>query len=510
MSGENISTWPNGWSHVFYSEAVINISTNGKKINQKKYLESGQYPVIDQGQSDIGGYTNDSKIVIECDFPVIVFGDHTRIVKYVKKPFAAGADGVKVLQPQKCIVPKLLEYFTRYLAISIKDKGYARHYQWIAKEHIGIPPINEQHRIVAKIEELFSELDKGIESLKKAREQLKVYRQAVLKHAFEGKLTEKWREENKDKLETADQILARIKKEREARYQQQLEEWNKNIKKWEAGGKDGKKPAKPKSVKSFPAISEGELLELPALPTDWNWVRLGQLFSISPQNGIYKSSDYYGRGNYIVRIDDFYDGELIRISEFKRLHLSPDELSTYSLCEGDILINRVNSIEYLGKCCEIKTINEPIVFESNIMRLKILRDNVLGGYLTSYLASHGGKKRICKNAKHAVNQASINQTDVGMTPIPICAFNEQGYITSKLDAKLSVVTSQLTDIDINIFRSKALRQSILKKAFSGQLVEQNPNDEPASVLLERIKSEKEKQKNIAPKKKRTKKRKTTA
>ena len=88
-----------------------------------------------------------------------------------------------------------------------------------------LPPLNEQHRIVAKIEELFSELDKGVENLEKAREQLKVYRQAVLKHAFEGKLTAQWREENKDQLENPEQLLARIKRERSVRYDQQLEEW---------------------------------------------------------------------------------------------------------------------------------------------------------------------------------------------------------------------------------------------------------------------------------------------
>ena len=87
---------------------------------------------------------------------------------------------------------------------------------------VPIPPEREQRRIAAKIEELFSELDKGIESLKMARRQLAVYRQSVLKHAFEGKLTARWRAENKDKLETPEQLLARIKRERSARYEQQL------------------------------------------------------------------------------------------------------------------------------------------------------------------------------------------------------------------------------------------------------------------------------------------------
>ena len=96
---------------------------------------------------------------------------------------------------------------------------------------------NEQRRIVAKIEELFSELDKGVESLKTARGQLNVYRQAVLKHAFEGKLTAQWREENEDKLETPEQLLARIKQERETRYERQLKEWKAAVRTWEECGK---------------------------------------------------------------------------------------------------------------------------------------------------------------------------------------------------------------------------------------------------------------------------------
>ena len=104
----------------------------------------------------------------------------------------------------------------------------------------------EQRRIVDKLEELFSELDKGIESLKAARAQLNVYRQAVLKHAFEGKLTAKWREENKDKLETPEQLLARIKQEREIRYEQQLKGWKAAVKTLSRKGKSNRKPTPPK------------------------------------------------------------------------------------------------------------------------------------------------------------------------------------------------------------------------------------------------------------------------
>ncbi|MGH7451885.1 MAG: restriction endonuclease subunit S [bacterium] len=125
---------------------------------------------------------------------------------------------------------------------------------------IPLPPLTEQHRIVAKIEELFSDLDAGIASLKQAQVQLKTYRQAVLKYAFEGKLTAAWREQHQP--EPAEKLLAQIKAEREKQYQQQLAEWQKAG----AEGKSKKKPAKPQKPKEFPPLTEAELAELPEPP----------------------------------------------------------------------------------------------------------------------------------------------------------------------------------------------------------------------------------------------------
>ena len=102
-----------------------------------------------------------------------------------------------------------------------------------------IAPLREQHRIVAKIEELFSELDKAVESLTLARAQLKTYRQALLKAAFEGSLTADWRAANPDKLEPPETLLARIRAEREARYKQALDDWQTALAEWRAGGESG-------------------------------------------------------------------------------------------------------------------------------------------------------------------------------------------------------------------------------------------------------------------------------
>lgn len=170
-----------------YKTLVSKISISPEqKIKQKDYLKEGSFPVIDQGQTIIGGYSNDSTKCVNGVLPLLVFGDHTRCVKYITFPFCAGADGTKILQPKAGINPRYLYYGTRYLVLTMPDRGYARHYQYIEKMDLPVPTLPVQERIVARIDELFSQLDAGVETLKKTKAQLAVYRQAVLKEAFAG------------------------------------------------------------------------------------------------------------------------------------------------------------------------------------------------------------------------------------------------------------------------------------------------------------------------------------
>ena len=174
---------------MLYKEIVKKISVHTeKKIKQKNYLKTGQIAVIDQGATIVGGYSNDIDKQITCNLPVIVFGDHTKIVKFISFPFCAGADGIKVLQPKQCILPKYLYYLTKYLVLKLEDKGYARHYQYLEKKEVVLPSLSEQERIVAKIEELFSQLDDGVNTLEKLQRQIDTYRQSVLKYIFEDKI----------------------------------------------------------------------------------------------------------------------------------------------------------------------------------------------------------------------------------------------------------------------------------------------------------------------------------
>ncbi|BBL34535.1 hypothetical protein Nstercoris_00773 [Nitrosomonas stercoris] len=224
----------------------------------------------------------------------------------------------------------------------ISDSGLNLTHGRFSELMVPLAPLSEQKRIVAKIEELFSELDSGIASLKTAREQLKIYRQALLKHAFEGKLTEQWRKDNADKLETPEQLLARIQTERETRYQQQLEEWKQAVKDWEAKGKEGKKPSKPREFKEI-ELSDHVFNE------GWLAVNLGGISNVT--GGLTKNQkrNSYGIQIPYLRVANVYANEL-RLDEVKTIGVTVQERETIFLEKNDLLVVEGNgSIEQIGR-----------------------------------------------------------------------------------------------------------------------------------------------------------------
>ncbi len=374
---------------------------------------------------------------------------------------------------------------------------------------ICLPPVNEQHRIVAKIEELFSELDKGVESLKTAQAQLKVYRQAVLKHAFEGKLTAQWREENKDKLETPEQLLARIKQEREARYEQQLQEWKAAVKKWEEGGKPSKKPSTPKKANELPPLAESELAELPRLPDGWGWVPLGNLgvdVSDGPFGSNLKSSDYVGNGIRVIRLEN------IGVLEFHNEKVSHITLKKYktiskhSVTAGDIIVS--SFVANGTRAVVLPDYIERAVNKADCFCIRSYGENLINSYIAMFLVTRCAYHQLGAQV-HGATRPRINTTQLKNCAVPFISRNEQEQLVSELGEKLSLIKQLETDIEANLQKTATLRQSVLKKAFEGKLVPQDAHDEPASVLLDRIRTEREKtvQNNHS---KKTKKRKTTA
>jgi type I restriction enzyme, S subunit len=371
-----------------------------------------------------------------------------------------------------------------------------------------IPPKNEQHRIVAKIEALFSELDKGIESFKTAREQLKIYRQALLKHAFSGKLTEQWRLENPDKLETTESLLQRIQTEREQRYQQQLKDWEKSpsipllqrgkrssskqeissiaepIPPFVKGG-DGGIP-KPKPPKTLPPLTAEELAELPELSEYWAWVKVGQIADVqlgrqrSPKNISNKFPTKYIRAGNItengLNLDDVLDMEF-----------DPQEKERFQLAYGDILLSEASgSASQVGKPAIWRDEIEDCCFQNTVIRVRsiTLNEYLYWVFKTYYVTG------VFSNLSGGVGINHLSAGKLESMEIPIVGKFESEKILELMSEKLSVIENVDQTLTTSIQQAEALRQSILKKAFSGQLVPQDPNDEPASLLLERIQAEK--------------------
>jgi type I restriction enzyme S subunit len=156
------------WHYVVVESVWYTLSPI-KKIKNSDFLEHGKYPIIDQGQSHIAGYSNADDLLVKIPHPVIVFGDHTRAIKYIDFDFCPGADGTKTIVPI-LINPKYFYVFLK--SVNLEDRGYGRHFKLLKKEIIPIPPLAEQKRIVAKVDELMALCDK-LEAEQNAQRTLK-------------------------------------------------------------------------------------------------------------------------------------------------------------------------------------------------------------------------------------------------------------------------------------------------------------------------------------------------
>jgi type I restriction enzyme S subunit len=356
---------------------------------------------------------------------------------------------------------------------------------------LSLPPLNEQKRIVAKIEELLSELDAGVAALKQAREKLKVYRQAVLKAAFEGWLTESWRKEHADELESADKLLARIRAEREARYQERLAEWQRAVAEWETVGKPGKKPTKPRKPKELPPLTAEELADLPELPDGWGWGKLGECSDIV--GGVTKGRNLSGKETIslpYLRVANVQDGYL-DLRELKLIDVLPEDLNKYRLEYGDILYIEGGDKDKLGRGTLWKNEVSNCIHQNHVFRARLVGGFFEPKFVALISQAQTAKRYFFKNAKQTVNLASVNMTVLSGLPIQIVPIEEQQQIVQEIESRFSAVEQMEQAVDEGLKKAEALRQSILKQAFTGKLVPQDPSDEPASELLARIRAERE-------------------
>ncbi|CAG1007632.1 MAG: restriction endonuclease subunit S [Candidatus Methanoperedens sp.] len=353
---------------------------------------------------------------------------------------------------------------------------------------IPLPPLPEQRAIVSKIEQLFSDLDNGIENFKKAQAQLKLYRQSVLKAACEGKLVpteaELARAEGRD-YEAADVLLARILEERR-------EKWN--------GKGKFKEPDAP------------DTSGLPKQPEGWGWATLEQL-SWDSGYGTSEKCDYNFSGPPVLRIPNINEGR-INLNNIKYASESTNLNETESLVYGDMLVIRTNgSKDLIGRAGAVtQNFNKPYFFASYLIRFRIVEFGGLPIWLSSIWQTLRIRSWIESFAATSAGQYNISMSTLNKLPLELPPLAEQRRIVAEVERRLSVCDKMEEIISESLQKAESLRQSILKKAFEGKLLNKKelekarnaPDWEPAEKLLERIRQEKQiKEKNNKPARRRT-------
>jgi type I restriction enzyme, S subunit len=345
-----------------------------------------------------------------------------------------------------------------------------------------LPPLDEQTRIVEKLEELLSDLDAGVAELKAAQAKLVRYRQSLLKAAVEGALTAEWRQHNTPE-ETGAQLLRRILSERRARWEA------KQLAKFAEQGK-----APPKDwQKKYPEPVQPDTADLPELPEGWVWASVDQCskdesaITDGPFGSNLKSSHYQENGPRVIRLQNIGDGVFIDA----KAHISPEhyeELTKHAVAEGDLVIAMLG--ETLPRACVVPEGVSPAIVKADCARVRLNTSLMPPHVLMSQLNSKPVRDIVLKFVK-GIGRPRVNLGHIRAIPVAVCSMQEQLEIEKSLIDSQNSIDEQHKAIELSLKQSTAQRKNILRAAFSGQLVPQDPNDEPANALLARIRAQRE-------------------
>lgn len=395
---------PKNWSFLPFSNAFKQISIISK-IKLKEYKTEGKFPIIDQGENFISGYWNNDDDAIK-EIPLIAFGDHTRRFKFISFPFVAGADGLKLFSP--LFTTPCFSYYM-CLALSFPNKGYARHSSFLKKCIFPVPPLAEQGRIVAKIEELFAGIDAGVENLKSVKNQIALYRQSVLKSAFDGTLYK---------------------------------------------------------------------------TTEWNFTSIGTVCDINPK----------------TVLPDFSDDSIVSFLPMPTVEaetgaFSPETVEYKKVKKGytkfqnnDVLFAKITPCMENGKSCVVHDLIQGVGFGSTEFHVLRCHAGMLPEYVFYFVVQKAFRSKAISFMTGAVGQKRVPADYLRDCEIPVPTLAEQEKIVAEIESRFERADALETAVDRALNDAEKLKQAVLKKAFSGELVPQNPDDEPASVLLDRIRA----------------------
>ena len=380
-----------------------------------------------------------------------------------------------------------------------------------------IPPRAEQTRIVEKLEELLSDLDAGVAELKAAQKKLTQYRQSLLKAAVEGALTADWRARRaaatpsprgmgrgsvlsepsslghhplpdppprgEGTCESGAQLLERILKERHARWQaKQLTKFK----------EQGKAPPKDWQDK-YPEPVKPDITDLPPLPEGWVWASVEQIasdeqhsLSIGPFGSNLKVSDYRNAGVPLVFVRNIRSGRYGGSNTKFVASDKADELNAHSTQAGDVLITKMG--EPPGDADVYPVDQPPAIITADCIKVRCWPGLIKAQFLATVINSNIGKNQVTPMTQ-GVAQKKVSLGRFSTLVVPLPSHTEQLAIVETLTALTNHAERQADAIALSVTQSTAQRKNILKAAFAGQLVPQEPDDEPASVLLARIRAE---------------------
>jgi type I restriction enzyme S subunit len=341
-----------------------------------------------------------------------------------------------------------------------------------------LPSTFQQSRIVEKLEELLSDLDAGVAELIAAQKKLGQYRQSLLKAAVEGALTAEWRKTNQPE-ETGSQLLEHILKQRRAHWEA------KQLAKFQQQGKTPPKGWQDK----YPEPVKPDTRDL---PEGWVWASVDHLLSEIETGKSFKCEERPPQGCEvgIVKVSAVSWGEYNE-QESKTCHDESMIRNDLFVKPGNFLFSRANTIELVGACVIAKSVTKRIMLSDKILRFLLVRDE-LAVWLLTLLRSELGRYHIERlSSGNQESMRNIGQERIKQIPVPLPPMSEIQHATQLLDETIEAAKSQEIAIAAALKQSAAQRKNILNAAFSGQLVPQDPNDEPASVLLERIRNERQ-------------------
>ncbi len=370
---------------------------------------------------------------------------------------------LRLIRPSKIINSCFLNYYLNYFYFSGDVISYQAgsnnlrnlKFKEYEKISIPIPPIETQTAIVSKIESLFAEIDAGIACLKKARQQLAHYRQALLKNAFSGKLTEQWRASHAHQEST--ELLAQIQTARAQHYQSQLADWQTAVEQWEAAGKTGKKPGKPKAPSAVVKYEAGE-----DLPSGWGYLKLEYLAVESVLGKMLDHHKNKGKerpylGNINVRWGRF------DISQTKTMKIEDSEIERYALKYGDLIICEGGE----PARCAVWKCDQEMYIQKALHRVRFPR-NYLSEFAFYYL-SYAAKLPLVTSLFTGTTIKHLTGKALNQIPFPVCPLEEQTEIVRLLDSQLAAADQFAAELAAQLKHAEHLKQSVLKAAFAGRL-----------------------------------------